>query len=312
MTDVTNEQDGPEGPAQDSVVEAHAPAPSSEPAPTPEPAPAPVAPGRNLPVAIVVGLLLGALFLGSLFWNAAAFTAMVVLTMLLAVWESGTVLAGTDRPVARPVLLVTAVVMGGATYLLGAQGQTLGMLVLVLGAFGWDLATVPRTAVVDKLGSTLFLGSWIIFLASFAILLVNRDAGGPAAVLAVGGGAIFGDVGGYVFGRKLGRTKIAPTVSPNKTWEGLVGGVLSAGVLAFIVLPLVDPVLFENPFDGVIIAMVAAVAGFFGDLAESMVKRDVGLKDLGTFLPGHGGVLDRIDGLLLAFPVGYYALELVT
>ncbi len=267
--------------------------------------------GRNLPVAIAVGVVLGGVFLWSLFTDPLVFTVVVVLCTMFAVWETGTTLATTERTVARPVLLVTAVVLGGATYALGPQGQTLGMLVLVLGAFGWELAATPREDSVGKLSITIFLGSWIVFLASFAILLVNRESGGVAAMLAVGGGAIFGDIGAYAVGRLVGRTKIAPTVSPNKTWEGLVGGIVFSAVTAWFVLPLVDGELFADPLDGAIIAALSALAGFFGDLAESMVKRDLGLKDLGRMLPGHGGVLDRVDALLLALPVGYYALELV-
>lgn len=267
--------------------------------------------GRNLPVAIAVGVVLGGIFLWSLFSDPLAFTIVVVLCTMFAVWETGTTLATTDRTVARPVLLVTAVVLGGATYVLGPQGQTLGMLVLVLGAFGWELAAAPREDSVGKLSITIFLGAWIVFLASFAILLVNRD-NGVAAMLAVGGGAIFGDIGGYAVGRLVGRTRIAPTVSPNKTWEGLLGGIVFAMVTAWFVLPIVDPELFADPVDGTVIAGLCALAGFFGDLAESMVKRDLGLKDLGRMLPGHGGVMDRVDAILLALPVGYYALELVT
>lgn len=267
--------------------------------------------GRNLPVAIAVGVVLGGVFLWSLFADPLLFTIVVVLCTMFAVWETGTTLATTERTVARPVLLVTAVVLGGATYALGPQGQTLGLLVLVLGAFGWELAATPREDSVGKISITIFLGSWIVFLASFAILLVNRESGGVAAMLAVGGGAIFGDIGAYAVGRLFGRTKIAPTVSPNKTWEGLLGGIAFSAATAWFVLPLVDGELFADPLDGAIIAAVAAVAGFFGDLAESMVKRDLGLKDLGRMLPGHGGVLDRVDALLLALPVGYYALELV-
>lgn len=268
--------------------------------------------GRNLPIAIIVGVVLAALFLWSLFTDPAAFTIVVIVTTMFAVWETGTTLAGTDRTVARPVLLVAAVVLGGATYALGPQGQTLGLLVLVFGAFGWELAAAPREDSVGKLSVTIFLGCWIVFLASFAILLVTRESGGVAAMLAVGGGAIFGDLGAYVVGRLFGRTRIAPSISPNKTWEGLLGGIVTSGVLAWFVLPIIDGELFADPADAAIIAALAALAGFFGDLTESMVKRDLGLKDLGRMLPGHGGVLDRVDGLLLAFPVGYYALELVT
>jgi phosphatidate cytidylyltransferase len=268
--------------------------------------------GRNLPIAILVGAALGAVFLWSLFTDPLAFTLVVVLCTMFAVWETGTTLAEQDRTVARPVLLVTAIVLGGATHVLGPQGQVLGMLVLVLGTFGWELAATPRQDSVGKLSITMFLGSWIVFLASFAILLVNREQSGVAAMLAVGGGAIFGDIGAYAVGRLVGRTHVAPSVSPNKTWEGLLGGLVTAGALAWFVLPEVDGQLFADPVDGAVIAVVAALAGFFGDLTESMVKRDLGVKDLGTMLPGHGGVLDRIDGLLLALPVGYYALELVT
>jgi phosphatidate cytidylyltransferase len=267
--------------------------------------------GRNLPVAIAVGVVLGAVFLWSLLVDPLAFTIVVVLCTMFAVWETGTTLAAADRTVARPVLLVTAVALGGATHVLGPQGQVLGLLVLVFGAFGWELAASPREDSVGKLSITIFLGTWIIFLASFAILLVNRDSGGVAAMLAVGGGAIFGDIGAYVVGRLVGRTKIAPSVSPNKTWEGLLGGIAVSAATAWFVLPAVDGDLFADPLDAAIIAGLSALAGFFGDLTESMVKRDLGLKDLGRMLPGHGGVLDRIDAILFALPVGYYALELV-
>ena len=267
--------------------------------------------GRDLPMAIVVGVVLAGIFLWSLFADPLAFTVVVVVATMVAVWETGTTLATTARTVARPVLLVTAVVLGGATYALGPRGQVLGLLVLVLGAFCWELAAAPRRDSVGKLSVTIFLGVWIVYLASFAILLVDREAGGVAAVLAVAGGAILGDIGAYAVGRLLGRTSIAPTVSPNKTWEGLAGGILTAAVAGWSVLPLVDAELFASRLDGAVLAALAALAGFFGDLAESMVKRDLGLKDLGRMLPGHGGVLDRIDALLFALPVGYYALELL-
>lgn len=267
--------------------------------------------GRNLPMAVAVGVVLGAVFLWSLLVDPLAFTIVVVLCTMFAVWETGTTLAAADRTVARPVLLVTAIALGGATHVLGPQGQVLGLLVLVFGAFGWELAASPREDSVGKLSITIFLGTWIVFLASFAILLVNRDSGGVAAMLAVGGGAIFGDIGAYVVGRLVGRTKIAPTVSPNKTWEGLLGGIAVSAATAWFVLPAVDGDLFADPLDAAIIAGLSALAGFFGDLTESMVKRDLGLKDLGRMLPGHGGVLDRIDAILFALPVGYYALELV-
>jgi phosphatidate cytidylyltransferase len=267
--------------------------------------------GRNLPVAIGVGVVLGGTFLGSLFLDPLAFTLVIVTLSVIAVLEASSVLQGlaTPRPVSRPVLVVGVVTIQLGAWLLGPEGQTLGLLVLVLGAFVWSLVALPRQDVVAKLGTTILLGCWVGLLASYGVLLATLDDG-VVAVLAVVGAAIMGDIGGYAFGRLFGRTRIAPTVSPNKTWEGLVGGVVLAGVLAWFVLPLVGD-LFERPLVGVAVAVLSVLAGFVGDLTESMVKRDLGVKDLGDLLPGHGGILDRVDGLLLALPVGYHVVQLL-
>lgn len=271
-----------------------------------------VASGRNLPVAITVGVVLAAAFLGALYTSTLAFTGIVLVLAIVGVLEAGHVLATLDppRPVSRPVLVAGVTVLLVGAYVLGPAGQTLGLLVLLLGGFVWNLALLPRIDVVRKLGATTLLGVWVGLLASYAVLLATRPEDGPTAVLTVIGAAIFGDIGGYVFGRLLGRHRIAPTVSPNKTWEGLLGGLLLAGVLAALVLPRVGE-LFDGPLPAVAVALLCVLAGFVGDLAESMVKRDLGVKDLGSLLPGHGGVLDRVDGLLVALPVGYYALELL-
>lgn len=271
-----------------------------------------VASERNLPVAVTVGVVLAVAFLGTLYTSTLAFTGLVLVLAVIGVLEAGHVLATLDppRPVARPVLVAGVVVLLAGAYVLGPAGQTLGLLVLLLGGFVWNLALLPRADVVIKLGATMLLGVWVGLLASYAVLLATRPDDGPTAVVAVIGAAIFGDIGGYVFGRLFGRHRIAPTVSPNKTWEGLLGGLLLAGVLAAVVLPRVGE-LFDGPLPAVAVALLCVLAGFVGDLTESMVKRDLGVKDLGNLLPGHGGVLDRVDGLLVALPVGYYALELL-
>lgn len=301
VSDAGDAADGPDRPDGPGDV----PARASSPVPEPRG-------GRDLPTAIAVGVVLAVVFVGSLLVDPGLFTAVVVVLTVVAVWEAGTELATTQHSVARPVLVVAAVVTGVATHSLGVQGQVLGVLVLVFGAFGWELASQPRRDVVGKLGTTLLIGGWVVFLASFAVLLVVREQGHVAATLVVAGAAIVGDIGAYATGRLVGRRPIAPTVSPNKTWEGMVGGVLVAAGVAALVMPMVDDVLFADPLDAALVAALCAFAGFVGDLAESMVKRDVGLKDLGDLLPGHGGMLDRLDGVLLALPVGYYALELLT
>ncbi|TVR35400.1 MAG: phosphatidate cytidylyltransferase [Nitriliruptor sp.] len=265
--------------------------------------------GRNLPVAIAVGVVLAGLFLAALFWHPIAFTAVVAVVIIMAFVESHRVLAPVGFPLQVSVLLLTALTITFGTYLLGHLGQLAGVLVLLVGAVLWQLIEGEGRRAVQTMSTTVFFGLWVGFLGSFAILLVQRPGVGPLAVLAVIGAAILSDIGGYAFGVTLGKHKLAPRVSPNKTWEGLLGGLVVAIAAGAIVLPLLDERF--TPLIGGMIAGLAAVASVIGDLAESMVKRDLGVKDLGDVLPGHGGVLDRVDGILFALPVGYVAAVLV-
>lgn len=266
--------------------------------------------GRSLPVAISVGIVLAAMFLASLFWHPLAFTAVIILLATIGLIETGRTLDRLGRPVAVPVLLVAMLVVLLGTYRAGTAGQVVGLLVLFLGAVAWELAAPDRHEVVATIARTVFFGLWVGFLASFGVLLATRPSDGPVAVLAVIGGAVVSDIGGYAFGTVFGRRRIAPSISPKKSWEGLVGGLATVAIVAAVVLPRIGD-LFE-PWTAIAVAVAAAIAGFFGDLTESMVKRDLGVKDLGDVLPGHGGILDRVDGILLALPVGYYATALLT
>ncbi|MTV23912.1 phosphatidate cytidylyltransferase [Nitriliruptoraceae bacterium ZYF776] len=266
--------------------------------------------GRDLPVAITVGVLLAGVFLGSLFWHPIAFATVVAVLTALVYVESGRVLRGVGVHVEVPVLVVSTLVMLFGAYQASHLGQGVGVVVLVLGGVLWVLADPQRHDVVATLATTSLLGLWVGFLASFAVLLVNRPDDGVLVVLGVVGTAIFTDIGGYAFGVALGRHKVAPSVSPNKTWEGLLGGLAFATIAAALVLPLLGDAFTAT--SAAVLALVCGLAGFLGDLVESMVKRDLGVKDLGDLLPGHGGVLDRVDGILFALPVGYFAVELLT
>jgi phosphatidate cytidylyltransferase len=264
--------------------------------------------GRNLPLAIAVGVVLAGTFVGSLFWHPAAFTVVVAGLMVIAFVESARVLREVDLRLETPVLVVSTLIMLLGTYQAGHAGQAVGLAVLVLGGMLWMLGDPGRRDVVRNLSLTMLFGLWVGFLASYAVLLVNHRTG-VVAVLAVAGAAILTDIGGYAFGVAIGRHKVAPSVSPNKTWEGLLGGILVAVVGSVVALPRIDATF--DIVAAAVIAVTCGLAGFMGDLLESMIKRDLGVKDLGRVLPGHGGVLDRVDGILLALPVGYYAVELL-
>ena len=264
--------------------------------------------GRDLPAAIATGVGLGVLFLGSLFWHPLAFTAVIAILIIIASYEAGRVLESAGIRVATAVLVVGSLVTLGGAYELGHQGQLIGLLTLFLGSVAWLLADERRHDVVRTLTITVLLGVWVGVGASFGVLLAVDDNGVERVLLVVGAAAL-SDIGAYAVGSLIGRHKVAPSVSPNKSWEGLVGGLVVAGGLAAAVLPAVG-----DQFDAVqaaAIAVVCGIAGFFGDLTESMIKRDLGVKDLGDLLPGHGGILDRVDGIILALPIGFFAIELI-
>lgn len=265
--------------------------------------------GRDLPVAIAVGLALAAVFLATLFWHPVAFTVVVAALATIAYIECGRTLREVDLRLEVPVLVVATLVMLFGAFQAQHAGQAIGVAVLLLGGVVWLLGDSGRRDVVRELSATTLFGLWVGFLASYAILLVNRPSGGAMAVLAVIGAAVFTDIGGYGFGVAFGRHKVAPGISPNKTWEGLIGGLVVAVALGAGVLPLLHPMF--TPAVGAVLAGACGLASFAGDLTESMVKRDFGVKDLGSVLPGHGGILDRVDGILFALPVGFYILELM-
>lgn len=264
--------------------------------------------GRHLPVAIAVGLVLAGAFLGTLFWHPLAFVTLIAGLTVVAYVESGRVLAGVGIRIGVPVLIVATLVMLYGTYQARFAGLALGVVVLFLGTVGWQLADGQRRDVAQSMATTVLFGLWVGALASFAALLVVRSDG-AVLVLAVVGAAILSDIGGYVFGVTLGRHKLAPVLSPNKTWEGFAGALVIPVVLAALALPVLDDRF--TPLVAGVVAGTASLAAMVGDLAESMLKRDLGVKDLGAVLPGHGGVLDRVDGILFALPVGALALELL-
>lgn len=266
--------------------------------------------GRDLRVAIAVGVVLAGVFLVSTFWHPLALTCVIAAFVALTTMESAAELRRVGVVTAVPAMLLGGLVMVFGAYRSQHAGQAAGLLVLFLGAILWLLADPERRNVVSNLGMTMLLGTWLGLLGSFGVLLVNRPDDGPVAVLAVIGAAIFGDIGGYAVGVRFGRTKIAPSVSPNKSAEGLAGGLVVAAVLAGLILPAVGDLF--TPVSAVVVALVSVLAGFLGDLTESMIKRDLGIKDFGSLLPGHGGLLDRVDGILMAMPVGFFAIALLT
>jgi phosphatidate cytidylyltransferase len=263
--------------------------------------------GRDLVAATVVGVALLGVLAAVLVLPAWALTLLIALLLAAAFIELGPLLSGLGRPVHVDVLLGATLTLLIATHVAGARGQAVGLTVLVIAALLRSLADRRRTDVLGTVSRTVLLGGWLGGLASYALLLRGLDR--PIVMLVtVIGAAAAGDVAAYAVGSRFGRRPIAPSVSPNKTWEGFVGGIAGATLLAMAVLPLDGT---SGLLRAALVGSAVGLAGFLGDLIASMVKRDLGVKDLGRILPGHGGVLDRVDGLLLALPTGYALLAIV-
>jgi phosphatidate cytidylyltransferase len=260
--------------------------------------------GRDLPAAIAVGVALASLILLSLYVWKAAFVGVVVAAILLALWELTNAFT-----VARLRIPVVPVAVGGvaivvSAYAGGSEPMLVALSLSVLATLLWRLPENPD-GFVSHVSAGVFALMYVPFLAAFALLLLRPDDGANRVVVFVLL-TVLSDVGGYAAGVLFGRHPMAPTVSPKKSWEGFGGSALFCAVGGAVAVPaLVDGQAWEGAVVGLAVMAVATL----GDLGESMIKRDLGIKDMGSLLPGHGGLMDRLDSLLLAAPVTYLLLS---
>ncbi len=268
--------------------------------------------GRNLFLAIGTGLAFGAAFLASLFIVKQAFVVLVVLLVSVALVELATAFRVAGRRVPRVgVVLGGLVIVAGAAFW-GAEGMLLGLFAGSLLLIVWRLIEglvpaweVPPKTLIRDVFSGLFTLVYVAFLASFAVLLVAAPLGEWwvfALVLVV----VSVDVGAYAAGVTLGKHKMTPRISPNKTWEGFAG----AAVMAMASGVVISLLALQQPWwVGVLLGLVVLLTATGGDLTESLIKRNLGVKDMSSWIPGHGGFLDRLDSLLPS-AVGVYGVAL--
>lgn len=259
--------------------------------------------GRNLAAAIAVGLLLGGSVIAVLVVYPPGFVLVVALAVVLSLWEL--IRAMDAREVAPPLvpLLLGSLAMITLAYLRGPAGLVVAFMLTVLACLIWRLADGAGGYLRD-VSTTVFIAAYLPLLAGFAVLLVVPEDGG-ARVITFIATVVCSDVGGYLAGVLVGRHPMARSISPKKTWEGFAGSVLlagAAGAVFFVVF--FDGVWWQGAGYGLAIAAAATL----GDLGESMLKRDLGIKDMGSLLPGHGGLMDRMDSLLPAAAVAWLLL----
>ncbi|WP_137993092.1 phosphatidate cytidylyltransferase [Streptomyces vilmorinianum] len=267
--------------------------------------PAPSAPqkksaGRDLGAAIGVGVGLGAVIIASLFIWKAAFVGVIAVAVVVGLWELTSRLQerkGIKAPLVPLAVGGAAMVVAG--YVRGAEGAWVAMALTALAVLVWRM-TEPPEGYLKDVTAGVFAAFYVPFLATFVALMLTADDG-PQRVLTFLVLTVVSDTGAYAVGWRFGKHKLAPRISPGKTREGLLGAVtfaMAAGALCMQFM--IDDGTW---WQGLLLGLAVAASATLGDLGESMIKRDLGIKDMGTLLPGHGGIMDRLDSLLPTAPV---------
>ncbi len=259
--------------------------------------------GRNLPAALGVGLLLGGLALLTLFTVKATFLLYMGVVAGFGLWEFSRALGVRGTRVALVPVAMGGIAAWVLAYWYGERALAPVAALTVIVILAWRLTGGTDGYLRDVSGS-VFAFAYVPVLAAFVPLMLAAG-NGPERTLTWVIVTICSDIGGYFTGILIGRHPMVPRISPKKTWEGFAGSVLAclAAGAATMAWLLHGPV-----WKGLLVGAAVVVAAALGDLASSMIKRDLEIKDWGTLLPGHGGVLDRIDSLLITAPVAWLLL----
>lgn len=275
--------------------------------PPPAPAPQKKSAGRDLGAAIGVGVGLAVVIVASLFVVKAAFVGVIAVAVVVGLWELTSRLQerkGIKAPLVPLAVGGAAMVVAG--YVRGAEGAWVAMALTALAVLVWRM-TEPPEGYLKDVTAGVFAAFYVPFLATFVAMMLTADDG-AWRVLTFLLLTVVSDTGAYAIGWRFGTHKLAPRISPGKTREGLFGAVSFAMVAGALCMQfLIDD---GSWWQGLILGLAVAASATLGDLGESMIKRDLGIKDMGTLLPGHGGIMDRLDSLLPTAPVVWLLLVL--
>ena len=269
--------------------------------------------GRDLPTATAVGALLAAVFIASLMWRPAAVMLLIAVLIGVAAFEFFTQASASGYRPSTVIGVVGCVAAPLCAYWIGDAALPLviafgfiATVVVFVGSDGIESGPVPNTAIM------MLAMLWIGLMSSYAALILRFSSANGAAFVNVGTdtlfivviGVIANDMAAYFAGTAMGRTPLRDWISPAKSIEGLIGG--TVGTFFAVVLVGMQSTTWNSFGDWFLLALVISVMAPLGDLAESMFKRNLNIKDFGTVLRGHGGVLDRFDSLLFVLPAAYY------
>ena len=260
--------------------------------------------GRNLPAAIAVGAVLAFTIVAILIWDRYLWVVLVAVAMPVATHEVVRRLREAGYVIPFIPLLVGGQLMIWLTWHFHAAGALAGFGVTAVVCVFWRLALqeppardgaeAPHSNYLRDVAATVFLAAWVPLFGAFGVLLVY-PTDGSVRVFCLMIGVVCSDSGGYFVGVLFGKHPMVPSISPNKSWEGLAGS-LFFGITA---VTLSATLLANKPvWIGLLLGLTIVATATLGDLVESQIKRDLGIKDMGRILPGHGGLMDRLDGTL--------------
>ncbi len=262
--------------------------------------------GRKLLPSIATSLSLMAGVWALLKYFPAGFAALVALALVLAIKELAHAFSSTDTYVSKRSLMLSSIGLSAGAWVAGIRGLAIGLaisLVLMLVL----LLRRGTQGFVSSASASVFALVYLPFLTGFLILLA-RPSNGLAQIMVFVILVASNDTFAYVTGVLIGKHPMAPTISPKKTWEGLAGSIIFTTVLGYLTF---DGILNVNPWVGAATGLLIVFTATTGDLIESAIKRDFAIKDMGNLLPGHGGVMDRLDSIVTSAPALWLVLELV-
>lgn len=263
--------------------------------------------GRNLLAAVAVGVGLGVVILGPLLLATRSFVGVLALAAAVGTWElAGAMRRGAGIEVPLPVLLAGGQVMIWLAWPFGVSGLAGGFGLTLVATLLWRLRGGASHYVRD-VTATVFTAAYVPLCCGFAALMtVAPDGLGRVLTFMIP--VVASDIGGYAAGVVAGRHPMAPTISPKKSWEGFAGSQIAGMTAGALCVHL----LLGGPWwIGVILGSLLVGSAVFGDLIESMIKRDLGIKDMGNLLPGHGGLMDRLDSMLPTAVVAWLVLSVL-
>ena len=266
---------------------------------------APSRAGRDLKAAIGIGVLLAVLALGSLLFVKQIFLVLVLIVMGVAVWEISRAAASVHVNVPIVPVLIGGSAMIIVAYIEGAQAQLIALALTVIAVMVWRAAD-GYTGALKDIGAGSFAAFYPCFLGAFVSLLLAAPDGHLRVIFFILV-TVFSDIGGYAVGVLFGKHPMAPSVSPKKSWEGFAGSVLTCALIGAIAMWQFWPEAIW--WHGAVIGAAAAAVATVGDFIESSIKRDLGIKDMSAILPGHGGIMDRLDSLVMTAPLLWIALS---